>query len=453
MTARRIDLGLSNMPQNWYNITPDLPRQPDPPLHPVTQKPITAEDMAPIFPMNLLAQEMSTDRWIEIPDEVRHAYALYRPTPVYRAVELEKALDTPAHIYYKHEYVSPAGSHKPNTAIAQAFYNKLEGTKRITTETGAGQWGSALSMSCAMFDMECVVYMVGVSYDQKPYRRILMETWGGTCYRSPSPRTEIGRKLLAENPNHPGSLGIAITEALEDCVQRDDTKYSLGSVLNHVMHHQTIIGEEALAQMEMAGEYPDVVIACFGGGSNFAGISFPFAREKMKNGKQTRIIAVEPKATPSLTRGPYRYDFGDTGGMTPLLRMHTLGHDFVPAPIHAGGLRYHGASPLCSILVDEGVVEAQSFYQTECYESAILFARTESWVVAPESSHAVHAAIVEAKKAKESGEKKVILFNLSGHGMLDLAGYDKFLSGKLEDYELPQEDLDESLKSVPEIKG
>ncbi|MEN6403122.1 MAG: TrpB-like pyridoxal phosphate-dependent enzyme, partial [Armatimonadia bacterium] len=441
------------MPQNWYNIAPDLPRPPDPPRHPVTQKPITAEDMAPIFPMNLLAQEMSTDRWIEIPDEVRHAYALYRPTPIYRAVELEKALDTPAHIYYKHEYVSPAGSHKPNTAIAQAYYNKIEGTKRITTETGAGQWGSALSMACAMFDMECVVYMVGVSYDQKPYRKILMQTWGGTCYRSPSPRTEIGRKYLAENPNHPGSLGIAITEALEDCVQRDDTKYSLGSVLNHVMHHQTIIGEEALVQMEMAGEYPDVVIACFGGGSNFAGISFPFAREKMKNGKDTKIIAVEPKATPSLTRGPYRYDFGDTGGMTPLLRMHTLGHDFVPAPIHAGGLRYHGASPLCSILVDEGVVEAQSFYQTECYESAVLFARTESWVVAPESSHAVHAAIVEAKKAKESGEKKVILFNLSGHGMLDLAGYDKFLSGKLEDYELPQEDLDESLKSVPEIKG
>ncbi|MEN6548413.1 MAG: TrpB-like pyridoxal phosphate-dependent enzyme, partial [Armatimonadia bacterium] len=389
----------------------------------------------------------------EIPDEVRHAYALYRPTPIYRAVELEKALDTPAHIYYKHEYVSPAGSHKPNTAIPQAFYNKMDGTKRITTETGAGQWGSALSMACAMFDMECVVYMVGVSYDQKPYRKILMQTWGGTCYRSPSPRTEIGRKYLAENPNHPGSLGIAITEALEDCVQRDDTKYSLGSVLNHVMHHQTIIGEEALVQMEMAGEYPDVVIACFGGGSNFAGISFPFAREKMKNGKNTRIIAVEPKATPSLTRGPYRYDFGDTGGMTPLMRMHTLGHDFVPAPIHAGGLRYHGAAPLCSVLVDEGIAEATSYYQTECYESAVLFARTESWVVAPESSHAVHAAIVEAKKAKESGEKKVILFNLSGHGMLDLAGYDKFLSGKLEDYELPQEEMDESLKSVPEIKG
>lgn len=451
MTLRRIDLGLSDMPDKWYNIAPDLPRPLDPPLHPVTKQPITAEDMAPIFPMSLLAQEMSQERWIEIPDEVRHAYALYRPTPVYRAVELEKALDTPAHIYYKHEYVSPAGSHKPNTAIPQAYYNKLDGTKRITTETGAGQWGSALSMACAMFGMECVVYMVGVSYDQKPYRRVLMETWGGTCYRSPSNRTEIGRKLLAENPNHTGSLGIAITEALEDCATREDTKYSLGSVLNHVMLHQTIIGQEAMVQMEMAGEYPDVVIGCFGGGSNFAGISFPFARAKMKEGKPTRIIAVEPKATPTLTRGPYKYDFGDIGGLTPLLRMHTLGHSFVPAPIHAGGLRYHGAAPLASLLLEEGVIEAVSYYQTECYASAILFARTESWVVAPESSHAIHAAIVEAKKCKETGEPKVILFNLSGHGMLDLAGYDKYLSGALEDYELPQDEIDRNVAQVPEI--
>ena len=451
MSLRRIDLGLSDMPQKWYNIAPDLPRPLDPPLHPGTHQPLTAEDMAPIFPMNLLAQEMSTERWIEIPDEVRHAYALYRPTPVYRAVELEKALDTPAHIYYKHEYVSPAGSHKPNTAIPQAYYNMLEGTKRLTTETGAGQWGSALSMACSMFGIECVVYMVGVSYDQKPYRRVLMETWGGTCFRSPSDRTETGRRFLAANPNHPGSLGIAITEALEDCVPRDDSKYSLGSVLNHVMLHQTVIGEEALVQMEMAGEYPDVVIACFGGGSNFAGIGFPFARNKMKDGKATRIIAVEPKASPSLTRGPYKYDFGDVGGMTPLMRMYTLGHDFVPASIHAGGLRYHGASPIASVLVDEGVVEAQSYFQTECYESAVLFARTESWVVAPESSHAVHAAITEAKKCKETGEAKTILFCLSGHGMLDLAGYDKFLSGKLEDYEPPQEAIDQSLEGVPEI--
>lgn len=451
MTARRIDLSLSDMPQKWYNIAPDLPRPPDPPLHPGTKQPIGPADMAPIFPMALLAQEMSQDSYIEIPDEVRHAYALYRPTPVYRAVELEKALDTPAHIYYKHEYVSPAGSHKPNTAIAQAFYNKQEGTKRITTETGAGQWGSALSMACKMFDIECVVYMVGVSYDQKPYRRTLMETWGATCYRSPSNRSNIGRKFLAEDPNHPGSLGIAISEALEDCVQREDTKYSLGSVLNHVMLHQTVIGEEALKQMEIAGEYPDIVIGCFGGGSNFAGISFPFAREKMKNGKKTRIVAVEPKAAPSLTRGPYKYDFGDTGGMTPLLRMYTLGHDFVPAPIHAGGLRYHGASPLASLLLDEGVIEAQAYSQVECYESAVLFARTESWVIAPESSHAAHAAIVEAKKCKETGEAKVILFNLSGHGMLDLAGYERFLSGKLEDYSLPQDEIEKSLSTVPEL--
>ena len=451
MTARRIDLSLSDMPQKWYNIAPDLPRPPDPPLHPATHQPITAEDMAPIFPMSLLAQEMSAERYIEIPDEVLHAYALYRPSPIYRAVELEKALDTPAHIYYKHEYVSPAGSHKPNTAIAQAFYNKMEGTKRITTETGAGQWGSALAMSCKMFGLECIVYMVGVSYDQKPYRRVLMETWGATCYRSPSERTNIGRKFLAEDPNHPGSLGIAITEALEDCVQRDDTKYSLGSVLNHVMLHQTVIGEEALVQMEMAGEYPDIVIACFGGGSNFAGLSFPFAREKMKNGKDTRIIAVEPKAAPTLTRGPYKYDFGDTGGMTPLMRMFTLGHDFVPAPIHAGGLRYHGASPLASILVGEGVVEAQSYGQLDCYKSAVLFARSESWVIAPESSHAAHAAIVEALKCKETGEAKTILFNLSGHGMLDLSGYERYLSGNLEDYVLPQEEIEKSLATVPEL--
>ncbi len=451
MTARRIDLSLSDMPQSWYNIAPDLPRPPDPPLHPGTKQPIGPEDMAPIFPMGLLAQEMSADPFIEIPDEVRHAYALYRPTPVYRAVELEKALDTPAHIYYKHEYVSPAGSHKPNTAIPQAFYNKMEGTKRITTETGAGQWGSALSMACQMFGLECVVYMVGISYDQKPYRRTLMETWGATCFRSPSERTNIGRKFLAEDPQHPGSLGIAITEALEDCVQRDDTKYSLGSVLNHVMLHQTIIGQEAMKQMEIAGEYPDVVIGCFGGGSNFAGIAFPFAGAKIKQGKDTRIIAVEPAAAPTLTRGPYKYDFGDTGGMTPLLRMFTLGHDFVPAPIHAGGLRYHGAAPLASLLLDEGVIEAVSYNQLECYKSAVQFARTESWVVAPETSHAIHAAVVEALKCKETGEEKVILFNLSGHGMLDLSGYEKYLQGELTDYSLAEDEIQKSLATVPEL--
>lgn len=451
MSSRRIDLPLSEMPDNWYNIAPDLPRPLDPPLHPGTRQPIGPEDMAPIFPMGLLAQEMSTESWIEIPDEVRYAYQLYRPTPVYRAFELEKALDTPAHIYYKHEYVSPAGSHKPNTAIPQAYFNKLEGVKKISTETGAGQWGSALSMACRMFGLECEVFMVGVSYDQKPYRRVLMETWGATCHRSPSNLTNIGRRFLAEDPNHPGSLGIAITEALEVAVADETTKYSLGSVLNHVMLHQTVIGLEAMKQMELAGEYPDVVIGCFGGGSNFAGISFPFIRENLKSGKKTRIIAVEPKAAPTLTRGPYRYDFGDTGQMTPLLRMFTLGHGFVPAPIHAGGLRYHGAAPLASACLDQGLIEAVSYHQTACYESAVLFARTESWVVAPETSHAVHAAIEEARKAKETGEPKVILFNLSGHGILDLTGYERYLSGQMEDYELPQEEIDKSLAAVPEV--
>lgn len=439
------------MPDKWYNIAPDLPKPLDPPLHPGTRQPIGPEDMAPIFPMALLAQEMSSESWIEIPDEVRYAYQLYRPTPVYRAFELEKALDTPAHIYYKHEYVSPAGSHKPNTAIPQAYFNKLEGVKKIATETGAGQWGSALSMACRMFGLECEVFMVGVSYDQKPYRRVLMETWGATCHRSPSNLTNIGRRFLAEDPNHPGSLGIAITEALEVAVADESTKYSLGSVLNHVMLHQTVIGLEAMKQMELAGEYPDVVIGCFGGGSNFAGVSFPFIRENLKAGKKTRIIAVEPKAAPTLTRGPYRYDFGDTGQMTPLLRMFTLGHGFVPAPIHAGGLRYHGAAPLASACLDQGLIEAVSYHQTACYESAVLFARTESWVVAPETSHAVHAAVEEARKAREAGEPRVILFNLSGHGMLDLAGYEKYLSGQLEDYELPQEEIDKSLAAVPEV--
>lgn len=451
MSSRRIDLPLSEMPDKWYNLAPDLPRPLDPPLHPGTRQPIGPEDMAPIFPMGLLAQEMSADSWIEIPDEVRYAYQLYRPTPVYRAFELEKALDTPAHIYYKHEYVSPAGSHKPNTAIPQAYFNKLEKVKKISTETGAGQWGSALSMACKMFGLECEVFMVGVSYDQKPYRRVLMETWGATCHRSPSDLTNIGRRYLSENPNHPGSLGIAITEALEVAVADESTKYSLGSVLNHVMLHQTVIGLEAMRQMELAGEYPDAVIGCFGGGSNFAGISFPFIRENLKSGRKTRIVAVEPKAAPTLTRGPYRYDFGDTGQMTPLLRMFTLGHGFVPAPIHAGGLRYHGSAPLASACLDQGLIEAVSYHQRACYESAVLFARTESWVVAPETSHAIHAAIQEAIKAKETGEHKVILFNLSGHGILDLAGYERYLSGQLEDYELPQEDIDKSLEAVPEV--
>ncbi len=444
MSERRIDLPISELPDKWYNVAADLPRPLDPPLHPATGQPIGPEDMAPLFPMSLLAQEMSTERWHEIPDEVREIYKLWRPSPVYRATKLEQALDTPAHIYYKNEGVSPAGSHKPNTAVAQAFYNKEAGIKRITTETGAGQWGCALSMACQMFDIECIVYMVRISYQQKPYRRLMMNTWGATCYPSPSDTTEFGRKILAESPDSPGSLGMAISEAVEEAVKRDDTHYSLGSVLNHVMLHQTVIGLEAKKQMELAGEYPDVVIGCHGGGSNFAGISFPFVHDKLREGKKVRIIAAEPAASPTLTRGPYTYDFGDTAGMTPLLRMYSLGHGFVPAPIHAGGLRYHGASPLVSQLVNEGVIEATALHQLECYEAAVMFARTEGWVPAPETSHAIRAAIVEALKAKEAGEQRVILLNWSGHGLLDLAGYDAYFAGKLTDYELPQEDIDKN---------
>ncbi len=444
MSERRIDLPISELPDKWYNVAADLPRPLDPPLHPATGQPIGPEDMAPLFPMSLLAQEMSTERWHEIPDEVREIYKLWRPSPIYRATKLEQALDTPAHIYYKNEGVSPAGSHKPNTAVAQAFYNKEAGIKRITTETGAGQWGCALSMSCQMFDIECIVYMVRISYQQKPYRRLMMNTWGATCYPSPSDTTEFGRKILAESPDSPGSLGMAISEAVEEAVKRDDTHYSLGSVLNHVMLHQTVIGLEARKQMELAGEYPDVVIGCHGGGSNFAGISFPFVHDKLREGKKVRIIAAEPAASPTLTRGPYTYDFGDTAGMTPLLRMYSLGHGFVPAPIHAGGLRYHGASPLVSQLVNEGVIEATALHQLECYEAAVMFARTEGWIPAPETSHAIRAAIVEALKAKEAGEKRVILLNWSGHGLLDLAGYDAYFAGKLTDYELPQEDIDKN---------
>jgi tryptophan synthase beta chain len=444
VSERRIDLPISELPDKWYNVAADLPRPLDPPLHPATGQPIGPEDMAPLFPMSLLAQEMSTERWHEIPDEVREIYKLWRPSPIYRATKLEQALDTPAHIYYNNEGVSPAGSHKPNTAVAQAFYNKEAGIKRITTETGAGQWGCALSMSCQMFDIECIVYMVRISYQQKPYRRLMMNTWGATCYPSPSDTTEFGRKILAESPDSPGSLGMAISEAVEEAVKRDDTHYSLGSVLNHVMLHQTVIGLEARKQMELAGEYPDVVIGCHGGGSNFAGISFPFVHDKLREGKKVRIIAAEPAASPTLTRGPYTYDFGDTAGMTPLLRMYSLGHGFVPAPIHAGGLRYHGASPLVSQLVNEGVIEATALHQLECYEAAVMFARTEGWVPAPETSHAIRAAIVEALKAKEAGEKRVILLNWSGHGLLDLAGYDAYFAGKLTDYELPQEDIDKN---------
>lgn len=449
MSERRIDLPLSELPDRWYNIAADLPRPLDPPLHPVTGQPLGPADMAPLFPMGLLAQEMSTERWIEIPDEVREVYRIWRPTPLFRAYALEKALDTPAHIYYKYEGVSPAGSHKPNTSVAQAYYNKQEGIKRITTETGAGQWGAALAMACMHFGIECVVYQVRASYDHKPYRRLMMETWGASCYPSPSDRTDFGRKILAEDPDCPGSLGIAISEAVEEAMKREDTHYSLGSVLNHVLLHQTIIGLEAKKQMELAGEYPDVVIGCHGGGSNFAGLSFPFVADKLTQGKKTRVIAAEPTASPTLTRGPYAYDFGDTAGMAPILRMYTLGHGFIPAPVHAGGLRYHGAAPLVSLLLNEGIIEAAAFAQNECYDAAVLTARSESWIPAPETSHAIRCAIVEALKAKEAGEKRVILFNWSGHGLLDLPGYDQYFAGGLPDYDLPQADIDKALAELP----
>jgi len=443
-----------DLPTHWYNILPDLVATggpPPPPLHPGTLQPIGPEDLAPLFPMSLIAQEVSQERFIEIPEPVREAYKLWRPSPLFRAHRLEKALGTRAHIYYKYEGVSPAGSHKPNTAIAQAYYNKMAGTRRLTTETGAGQWGSALSLACQMFEMELKVYMVKVSYEQKPYRRIMMETWGGSVVPSPSPDTQAGRNVLAEDPNSPGSLGIAISEAVEDAASREDTKYSLGSVLNHVLMHQTVVGEEALKQMAMAGEYPDVVVACVGGGSNFAGVAFPFLRERLMNGRQTRFLAAEPEACPSLTKGEYVYDFGDTAGMTPLMKMYTLGHTFVPPGIHAGGLRYHGMAPLICELHARGHIEAQAYPQTRVFESAIQFARTEGIIPAPESAHAICSAIGEAQAADAAGEDRVILFNLSGHGDFDMAAYDQYLSGKLEDYAYPEELVRTAMASVPKV--
>ncbi|HWQ28458.1 MAG TPA: TrpB-like pyridoxal phosphate-dependent enzyme [Dehalococcoidia bacterium] len=441
----------SKIPERWYNIIPDLPRPPAPVLHPGTKQPVGPDDLAPLFPMALIAQEVSAERFVPIPEEVRDVYRLWRPTPLFRAVRLEKALGTPAHIYYKYEGVSPAGSHKPNTAVAQAYYNRQEGVKRITTETGAGQWGSALAMACNFFGIELKVYMVKVSYHQKPYRRSMMEVWGANVVPSPSPDTNAGRAILGEDPDSPGSLGIAISEAVEDAATREDTKYSLGSVLNHVLMHQTVIGEEALAQMELAGEYPDVVIGCVGGGSNYAGIAFPFMRDRLAGKTKTRFVAVEPAACPSLTKGEYRYDFGDTAAMTPLVKMHTLGHTFVPAGIHAGGLRYHGMAPLICELYDQGFIEAKAYHQNPVFEAAVRFARTEGIIPAPESAHAVRAAIDEAVAAREAGEKRVILFNLSGHGHFDLAAYDQYLSGKLEDYEYPEEKVREAMKAVPVV--
>jgi len=433
MTDTKITLPESEIPTHFYNIQPDMPTPLPPPLHPGTKEPITPDLLTPIFPMGLIMQEASQERWIEIPDEVRDIYRLYRPSPVFRARSLEEALDTPARIYYKSEHVSPVGSHKLNTAIMQAYMNKKEGVKRIATETGAGQWGSAMACACKLMGLECMVYMVRVSYDQKPYRRIMMKTYGADVVASPSNLTEAGRNALAEDPKSPGSLGLAISEAVEDAVKRDDTKYALGSVLNHVILHQTIIGQEALKQMEMAGEYPDLVIACHGGGSNFAGLAFPFLRDKL-NGtrKNLRAIAVEPSSCPTLTKGPREYDFGDVAGNTPLLMMHTLGHKFIPAPVHAGGLRYHGSAPLVSHMLAAKMIEAEAYAQGEVFASAIKFAQCEGTIPAPESAHAIHSVILHALKARESGEKTVILFNLSGHGHFDLAAYDSYLSGTMD---------------------
>ena len=439
------------IPKAWYNIAADLPVPLPPPLHPGTGQPLGPADLEPLFPMALILQEVSQDREIEIPDPVREAYQLYRPSPLIRAHRLEKALDTPAHIYFKYEGVSPAGSHKPNTALAQAFYNKEAGVTRLATETGAGQWGSALAFAGAVFGLEVKVYMVRASYDQKPYRRMLMQTYGASVVPSPSPDTNYGRKVLAETPDSPGSLGMAISEAVEDAATRDDTKYSLGSVLNHVALHQTVIGLEALEQMAMAGEEPDVIIACAGGGSNFAGLTFPFLGRKLRGEADYRVIAAEPEAAPSLTRGVYAYDFGDTGRMAPIVKMHTLGSDFMPAPIHAGGLRYHGMSPLVSLLKEQGVIDAVSVHQRACFEVGVQFARAEGILPAPESTHAIKVAVDEALAAKEAGEARVILFNLSGHGHFDLSSYERYLQGALEDYEYPAEKVAESLRHLPQV--
>jgi tryptophan synthase beta chain len=447
----KILLDESEMPTQWYNIAADLPEPPPPPLHPGTHEPIGPEDLAPLFPMAIIEQEVSTDRYIDIPGEVLDIYKLWRPSPLFRATRLEEALDTPARIYYKYEGVSPSGSHKTNTSVPQAWYNHAEGVTRLTTETGAGQWGSALAFATAQYGMDCEVWQVAASYRQKPYRRTMMEVWGAKVHPSPSDAAEFGRKLLAENPDHPGSLGIAISEAVESAVADPNTRYALGSVLNHVLLHQTIIGEEALLQLAKVGETPDVLVGCTGGGSNFGGLAFPFLREKMAGKMSPTIRCVEPAACPTLTKGEYRYDFGDTAGMTPLVKMHTLGHDFVPEPIHAGGLRYHGMAPLVSHIYELGLAEGLAIPQRECFTAALQFARTEGIVPAPEPTHAVAAAIREALECKESGEEKVILTALCGHGHLDLASYEAFLHGDMQDIELSEEAIAEAMAAVPTI--
>jgi tryptophan synthase beta chain len=441
----------SRMPKSWYNLVADLPKPPPPVLHPGTLQPIGPDDLAPLFPMALIQQEVTTEREIEIPEPVREIYRQWRPSPLYRARRLEQALDTPARIYYKYEGVSPAGSHKPNTAVAQAFYNKEAGIRRIATETGAGQWGSSLAFAGALFGIEVEIFMVRVSYNQKPYRRALMETWGATCTASPSERTAAGRAILAQRPDHPGSLGIAISEAVEVAAQRDDTHYALGSVLNHVLLHQTVVGLEAMEQLEMAGDYPDVVVGCTGGGSNFAGIAFPFLGAQLRGGRSVRIVAVEPAACPSLTRGPYAYDFGDTAHLTPLTKMHTLGSTFTPPGFHAGGLRYHGMAPLVSHVKELGLIEARAYHQLACFEAGVLLARTEGILPAPEANHAIRGAIDEALRCKEEGVGRAILFNLCGHGHFDMQAYMDYFAGKLTDQKYDEAELAMALAGLPSV--
>ena len=452
-TRTRFDLDQNEIPRFWYNISADSPVPPAPVFDPATREPVTPEALLKLFPMQLIEQEVTTDRFVPIPDEVREVYKLYRPTPLLRARRLERELQTPAHIYYKYEGASPAGSHKLNTALAQAYFNKISGTHAMTTETGAGQWGSALAMAGKMFGIEVEVYMVNASYQGKPYRRVLMQTYGAQIFPSPSDRTKAGRSFLAQNPNHPGSLGIAISEAVEVAVESGGKKkYGLGSVLNHVLLHQTVIGEEALKQMDLAGEYPDVVIGCVGGGSNFGGIAFPFLRGNLREGRQTRFLAVEPTATPSLTRGVYGFDFGDSAGLVPILKMYTLGSDFIPDPIHAGGLRYHGMSPLVSALYHAGLIDAVAVGQREVFEAALQFTRTEGILPAPESAHAIRAAIDQAIDAREKGEKRVILFNLSGHGFLDLAAYDQYLHNGMQNGSVAESQLADLAERLPKVK-
>jgi tryptophan synthase beta chain len=440
-----------DMPTHWYNLMADMPNKPLPPLHPGTKQPIGPEDLSALFPMELIKQEVSAERYIEIPEEVQEIYKIWRPAPLVRAYGLEKHLDAPVKIYYKNESVSPAGSHKPNTAVPQAYYNYKEGVKKMTTETGAGQWGSALAFATSFFDIELRVFMVKISYNQKPYRKSMMNVWNATVYPSPTELTDSGKQILAENPDSPGSLGIAISEAVEMAAKDPETNYSLGSVLNHVLLHQSVIGLEAQKQMKLAGDYPDVVIGCFGGGSNFAGISFPFLGENFRDGKNTRVVAVEPASCPKLTRGKFQYDFGDTVGHTPLLPMFTLGHNFIPAKIHAGGLRYHGAGTIVSQLLKDELIEAQSVKQLESFEAGLIFARTEGIIPAPETCHAIASVIREAKQAKEEGKEKTILFNYSGHGIIDLAAYDKYFAGELEDHEVSNAEIEKSVSQLDQI--